>query len=145
MHGSLLLDPPSYKTDKPSDVSCMNMYTASPVFNSHTYSMTQSRNYVYIPQVSTWHPDTADRGQVGHSDEHTSVGIVFMNMSCPQGNPRPQKQLPEKLSFFTESIPPTTSKHLGSRINTANNREILRIEMTTCHKKRKTDLETYYS
>ena len=62
-----------------------------------------------------------------------------------QGNPRPQKQLPEKVSFFTENVAPTTSKQFGSRLHNPNTREILRLEMSTCYRKRKSDLENYYS
>ena len=62
-----------------------------------------------------------------------------------QGNPRPQKQLPEKVSFFTETVPPTITKQFGSRLHNPNAREILRLEMSTCYKKRKSDLGNYYS
>ena len=62
-----------------------------------------------------------------------------------QGNPTPQKQLPEKVSVFSETIPPTMAKQFGSRLQSPNAREILRLEMSTCYKKRKSDLGNYYS
>jgi abhydrolase domain-containing protein 1/3 len=74
-----------------------------------------------------------------------SVLLIKILLLHQQGNPRPQKKLPEKVPFFTENVPPTTAKQFGSRLQNPNAREILRLEMSTCYKKRKSDLGNYYS
>ena len=75
------------------------------------------------------------------------MALVFMYLLYLglQGNARQKKTLPEKDSFYRTAVPHTAAKHIGSQLSSTHSKDMLRLEMTTCHTKKKTDLERYYS
>ena len=61
-----------------------------------------------------------------------------------QGKPQAKKQLPEREPYYGTLVPPTVAKQIGTQAHTPNSKEMYRLEMTLCRRKRKTDLENYY-
>ena len=64
---------------------------------------------------------------------------------CIQGKPRAKQQLPDREPYYGTLVPPTTSKQIGTQTHAPTSKEMYRLEMTVCHRKKKTDLEHYYS
>ena len=73
-----------------------------------------------------------------HSFIHSFLSILL------QGDPNPKKQLPEKVSYYGTAVPPTSSKHVGSRVGSSNSKQIYHLEMMTCHRKKRSGLENCY-
>lgn len=59
------------------------------------------------------------------------------------GNLKEKKQPIKKLSYYDSTIPSTTAGTFGSRVQHPDSLEIMRLEKTTSHKKRRTDLQNY--
>lgn len=57
----------------------------------------------------------------------------------PKGDPKPRKELPEKVSLYSNSLPNTDGTSYGSRLNTDCGRRIQNLETRfySANKKRK--------
>eukprot|EP00731_Ephydatia_muelleri_P010221 Em0005g807a len=62
-----------------------------------------------------------------------------------KGAPIEKKVLPEKESFYRTSVPATTNRVIGSRINSPLNRQVFQVEISMAKRKMKTDMVNYYS
>ena len=69
----------------------------------------------------------------------------FMTEVDMKGAPIEKKLLPEKESFYTTSIPATTNRIIGGRINSPLNRQVFQVELSMAKRKMKTDMVNYYS
>ena len=66
--------------------------------------------------------------------------------NCFQGNPVEKKALPEKASFFADSLlPHTQSQAIGGSLASSHGRSMMELERLTCHRKRRTDIGDNYN
>jgi len=61
-----------------------------------------------------------------------------------QGNVKVQEQLPDKVSLYDTTVPMTTSKDIGYRSDSPNNRNVRKLELLMTQHKRKTDIAANY-
>lgn len=44
------------------------------------------------------------------------IEVIISVQSALQGNPRPRKETPTQVTVYTGTVPVTTAKHYGSRL-----------------------------
>ena len=68
-------------------------------------------------------------------------GWGFAALYDPKGELKPQKQLPDKISYYSSQVPTATSQVYGSRLNSASGHSIRQLErMMASNSKSKTDI-----
>ena len=72
------------------------------------------------------------------------IEVIMSVQSALQGNPRPRKETPTQVTVYTGTVPVTTAKHYGSRLNSPHSKIIQNLELALACKKQKSDLESNY-
>ena len=104
----------------------------------HTCTHTNLSTHTLMHQLNT-HTYTH------HTHMHTPHTHHTHTYTHTQGAPIEKKVLPEKESFYTTSIPATTNRIIGGRINSPLNRQVFQVELSMAKRKMKTDMVNYYS
>ena len=68
-------------------------------------------------------------------------GWGFTALFDPKGEPKPQKQLPDKISYYSSHVPMATSQVYGSRLNSPSGHSMRQLErMMASSSRSKTDI-----
>lgn len=71
--------------------------------------------------------------------------MFYIRLYClQQGNAKPQKQLPEKVSPYDTSVPMTTNQAIGHRKDSTNNMNVRKLELMMSQHRRRSDIGANY-